>query len=97
MKTCLQIGIIGGTGLDDPDILENRKEISVATPFGSPSDVLIEGKISGVSCSLLARYKLCVYADVSQLVSVEYFFGKSSFLCRLNYSFVYVFVKAKLF
>jgi hypothetical protein len=74
MKTCLQIGIIGGTGLDDPDILENRKEISVTTPFGSPSDVLIEGKINGVSCILLARYKLCLYTNVSQLVSSKIFF-----------------------
>jgi 5'-methylthioadenosine phosphorylase len=67
MKLCLQVGIIGGTGLDDPDILENRKEISVTTPFGSPSDVLIEGKISGVNCILLARYKLCLCGNVSQL------------------------------
>jgi 5'-methylthioadenosine phosphorylase len=41
--------------LDDPDILENRKETFVATPFGNPSDVLIEGKIGGVDCVLLAR------------------------------------------
>jgi hypothetical protein len=38
--------------------LENRKETSVTTPFGNPSDVLIEGKIGGVDCVLLARYKL---------------------------------------
>jgi 5'-methylthioadenosine phosphorylase len=67
MKPCLQVGIIGGTGLDDPDILENRKEISVTTPFGSPSDVLIEGQINGVSCILLARYKLCLSGNVLQL------------------------------
>jgi 5'-methylthioadenosine phosphorylase len=63
---CLQIGIIGGTGLDDPDILENRKETAVTTPFGSPSDVLIEGKIGGVSCVLLARYKLRLCRSDSQ-------------------------------
>ncbi|PSN31286.1 hypothetical protein C0J52_22287, partial [Blattella germanica] len=50
------IGIIGGTGLDDPDILEDRQEKTVCTPFGSPSDVLIEGKIGGVDCVLLARH-----------------------------------------
>ncbi|PNF40251.1 S-methyl-5'-thioadenosine phosphorylase [Cryptotermes secundus] len=55
-KCKVKIGIIGGTGLDDPDILENRKETSVTTPFGNPSDVLIEGKIDGVDCVLLARH-----------------------------------------
>lgn len=32
--TFFQIGIIGGTGLDDPDILESRQEKYVDTPFG---------------------------------------------------------------
>lgn len=31
---CVQIGIIGGSGLDDPDILEGRTEKHVDTPFG---------------------------------------------------------------
>jgi purine nucleoside phosphorylase len=30
----LKIGIIGGTGLDNPDILANRTEKFVETPFG---------------------------------------------------------------
>ncbi|CAN8004171.1 unnamed protein product, partial [Ixodes hexagonus] len=51
-----QIGIIGGSGLDDPDILENRKEIKVTTPFGDPSDVLITGQVGRVDCVLLARH-----------------------------------------
>lgn len=50
-----QVGIIGGSGLNDPDILHDRKECKVTTPFGDPSDVLIEGTISGVPCVLLAR------------------------------------------
>jgi purine nucleoside phosphorylase len=28
------IGIIGGSGIDDPDLLEDRKEVEVHTPFG---------------------------------------------------------------
>lgn len=52
----IKIGIIGGSGLDDPDILEERKEISIQTPYGKPSDVIIEGKIKGVKCTLLARH-----------------------------------------
>ncbi|CAG7677353.1 unnamed protein product, partial [Allacma fusca] len=51
-----EIGIIGGTGLDDPDIMEERREEVVETVFGSPSDALIHGKISGVDCVLLARH-----------------------------------------
>lgn len=83
MKTCLQIGIIGGTGLDDPDILENRKEISVTTPFGSPSDVLIEGKISGISCILLARYKLRLCGSASQSVSSRILLAEVPFCVNL--------------
>ena len=30
----VQIGIIGGTGLDDPDIFQDRKEIEVNTIYG---------------------------------------------------------------
>lgn len=52
----VKIGIIGGSGLDDPDILEERKENVVDTPFGAPSDALIAGKINGVDCVLLARH-----------------------------------------
>ena len=33
----LQVGIIGGSGLDDPDILQNRQEKYVKTPFGEVS------------------------------------------------------------
>ncbi|EPQ20233.1 S-methyl-5'-thioadenosine phosphorylase [Myotis brandtii] len=50
------IGIIGGTGLDDPEILEGRTEKYVDTPFGKPSDALILGKIKNVDCVLLARH-----------------------------------------
>ncbi|KAJ8924300.1 hypothetical protein NQ315_007093, partial [Exocentrus adspersus] len=52
----LRIGIIGGSGFDDPDIIKNRKEKKVSTPFGDPSDVLILGEISNIQCVLLARH-----------------------------------------
>ncbi|OXB76042.1 UNVERIFIED_CONTAM: hypothetical protein H355_000302 [Colinus virginianus] len=52
----VKIGIIGGTGLDDPDILEERTEKYVDTPYGKPSDALILGKIKNVDCVLLARH-----------------------------------------
>ncbi|XP_008314904.1 S-methyl-5'-thioadenosine phosphorylase isoform X1 [Cynoglossus semilaevis] len=52
----VKIGIIGGSGLDDPDILDGRKEVYVDTPYGKPSDALILGKINDVDCVLLSRH-----------------------------------------
>lgn len=52
----IKIGIIGGSGFDDPTLFENQMEKQVSTPFGQPSDVLIEGQIKGVPCVLLARH-----------------------------------------
>ncbi|KAI8787035.1 S-methyl-5-thioadenosine phosphorylase [Biomphalaria glabrata] len=52
----IKIGIIGGSGLDDPNILDNRQEKFINTPFGQPSDSLILGTIKGVDCVLLARH-----------------------------------------
>jgi len=52
----VKIGIIGGSGLDDPDILVDRREVTLNNAYGSPSDSLIEGKIKNVDCVLLARH-----------------------------------------
>ena len=52
----VKIGIIGGSGLDDPDILEQASEIEVTTPFGNPTSKLKIGKIKGVDVVLLARH-----------------------------------------
>lgn len=52
----VKIGIIGGSGLDDPDILKDKKEINVETPYGKPSSPLTIGKISGVDVVILARH-----------------------------------------
>lgn len=51
-----KVGIIGGTGLEDPQIFTDPREFKVRTPFGAPSDALIEGKIGDVSCILLSRH-----------------------------------------
>ncbi|VDO09705.1 unnamed protein product [Rodentolepis nana] len=52
----IKVGIIGGSGLDDPNILENQEDIHVDTPFGKPSDALLKGNICGVPCVLLPRH-----------------------------------------
>ncbi len=33
----MRIGVIGGSGLDDPDILEEPRDISATTAWGEPS------------------------------------------------------------
>jgi 5'-methylthioadenosine phosphorylase len=51
-----RIGIIGGSGLDDPDILRNARDREAITPWGAPSSPLKEGEIEGVPVVLLARH-----------------------------------------
>lgn len=52
----VKIGIIGGSGLDDPDILKDAKEVEATTEFGTPSSTLTTGEISGVPVVILARH-----------------------------------------
>ena len=50
------IGIIGGSGLYHMDALQDVKEHDLETPFGRPSDVLVTGKVHGISVAFLARH-----------------------------------------
>jgi 5'-methylthioadenosine phosphorylase len=50
------IGIIGGSGLYDVDGLEDKVWRRVATPWGDPSDALLEGRLGGVRCVFLPRH-----------------------------------------
>jgi hypothetical protein len=52
----IKVGIIGGSGLDDPDIMKDVSEVVLSTPFGKPSDSLLCGQIAGVPCVLIARH-----------------------------------------
>lgn len=52
----VRVGIIGGSGLDDPQMLIDAKEIEVETPYGDPSSTLTCGEIGGVEVRLLARH-----------------------------------------
>ena len=51
-----KIGIIGGSGLDDPQILKNPAIKQVNNKFGQPSSDLTCGKIDGVEVVILARH-----------------------------------------
>lgn len=50
------IGIIGGSGLEDPDILQNAKALEVITPYGEPTSPLVCGTIDGVEVMLISRH-----------------------------------------
>ena len=50
------IGIIGGSGLYDVDGLEDKAWRRVPTPWGDPSDALLEGRLAGVRCVFLPRH-----------------------------------------
>ncbi len=52
----VSIGIIGGSGLYEMDALTDRSEIGVETPFGSPSDNLVIGTLSGKRVVFLSRH-----------------------------------------
>lgn len=50
------IGIIGGSGLDNPDILTDSREERILTAWGEPHSPIKVGKIGGVEVALVARH-----------------------------------------
>jgi len=52
----VKVGIIGGSGLDNPDILKDATELEVDTPYGKPSAPFVLGRIEGVDVVILARH-----------------------------------------
>jgi len=51
-----EIGIIGGTGVYDPQLLKNVKEIKVHTPYGAPSDLVTFGELKGRKIAFIPRH-----------------------------------------
>ncbi|MFH1623079.1 MAG: S-methyl-5'-thioadenosine phosphorylase [Candidatus Aenigmatarchaeota archaeon] len=51
-----EIGIIGGTGVYDPQIIKSVREIRISTPFGNPSDKIIVGEMSGRRIAFVNRH-----------------------------------------
>ena len=51
-----KVGIIGGSGLDDPDLIQDAREITVDTIHGTPSSPLTMGRVGGVEVVLLSRH-----------------------------------------
>lgn len=56
MADQVKIGIIGGSGLYKMEALKDVEEVTIDTPFGSPSDALIVGTLEGTRVAFLARH-----------------------------------------
>lgn len=51
-----EIGVIGGSGLYEIPGLEDKSELHIDTPFGSPSDAYILGLLEGKRVAFLSRH-----------------------------------------
>jgi 5'-methylthioadenosine phosphorylase len=51
-----KIAIIGGTGFENPNILQSQKSVVLDTPYGSPSSEFITGIIGNTEVCILSRH-----------------------------------------
>jgi 5'-methylthioadenosine phosphorylase len=52
----IRIGIIGGSGLENPEILQSSEEKHFETPYGTPSSSLLCGSVEGTEIVILSRH-----------------------------------------
>jgi len=52
----VKVGIIGGSGVDDPKIMKDAKRIKLHTPYGSTSDLIVTGTVSNVQVVIIPRH-----------------------------------------
>ncbi|MFH1637771.1 MAG: S-methyl-5'-thioadenosine phosphorylase [Candidatus Woesearchaeota archaeon] len=52
----VKIGIIGGSGVYDPELFEDTKTVKVHTPYGRPSAMPVTGKYKGIDMVFLPRH-----------------------------------------
>ena len=52
----VKIGILGGSGVGAPDILENSMKIKQHTPFGATSDLVTVGIFKGIDVVMIPRH-----------------------------------------
>ena len=52
----LTVAVIGGSGLYAMEGLEVVREHQIQTPFGAPSDLLLEGRLNGAPVVFMARH-----------------------------------------
>jgi len=51
-----EIGIFGGTGIYDSEMLQNSKEITIDTPYGKTSDSITVGEFNGRKIAFMPRH-----------------------------------------
>jgi 5'-methylthioadenosine phosphorylase len=51
-----EVAVIGGTGVYDPEIIEDAREVKVYTPFGAPSDLVTLGVYGGRDIAFIPRH-----------------------------------------
>jgi len=51
-----EIGIIGGTGIYNTELLTNAKTVKIFTPYGSTSDLITIGEYNGRSVAFIPRH-----------------------------------------
>ena len=56
MPINLKIGIIGGSGMEDPTFISDYSKEAVSTPYGDPSSELILGNIANAPVAILSRH-----------------------------------------
>ena len=52
----IKVGIIGGSGLEDPAFIDDYSVATIETPYGLPSSDLVSGKIAGRPIVILSRH-----------------------------------------
>ena len=56
MNETAEIGIFGGTGIYDSELLKNSKEIIIDTPYGKTSDSITVGEFNGRNVAFMPRH-----------------------------------------
>ena len=52
----MKIGIIGGSGLEKGDVLQNLEELDLETPYGKPSSKIKKGKVGDTEVYVISRH-----------------------------------------
>ena len=56
MNETAEIGIFGGTGIYDSELLKNSKEVIIDTPYGKTSDSITVGEFNGRNIAFMPRH-----------------------------------------
>lgn len=52
----VRVGLVGGSGLEKLNVLENTREVEISTPFGPPSSSFYAGHVGDCEVFILSRH-----------------------------------------